>query len=247
MGAQGKLLHRVRGLANARGSVEMADVLRRAIVDGTLPAGTPLRQAEVAELFGVSRTPAREALHKLNAWGLVDMVVNQAAVVTDAHRTHYTGAFVVWAELEWLAVELAAPHAKRLGPVLVDAVAEEAAVVEAVTGCKAPARGAGQRRERWARAHAAFHDAILGASGSARLRESLEATTARLTRQALWDALAERPYPLQQSLQQHEEIATLMGDDLPSAACKAIHAHILGLGDAFLRRWDWKAAQGALS
>ncbi|SOD98990.1 GntR family transcriptional regulator [Blastococcus haudaquaticus] len=47
------------------------DAIRRAIISGELPSGEPLRDRQLAEALGVSRTPVREALHKLEAAGLV--------------------------------------------------------------------------------------------------------------------------------------------------------------------------------
>jgi DNA-binding GntR family transcriptional regulator len=49
----------------------MLGELRRAILDGGVPPGTPIPLAEVAELFGVSRIPVREALKTLVAEGLI--------------------------------------------------------------------------------------------------------------------------------------------------------------------------------
>jgi DNA-binding GntR family transcriptional regulator len=45
--------------------------VRAAIVSGELPPGEPLRDRQLAEMLGVSRTPVREALHRLEAIGLV--------------------------------------------------------------------------------------------------------------------------------------------------------------------------------
>ena len=45
--------------------------LRSAILDGRLPPGTAVRQQEIADLYGVSRMPAREALRQLEAPSLV--------------------------------------------------------------------------------------------------------------------------------------------------------------------------------
>ena len=45
--------------------------IREAIISGELAAGEPLRDRQLAEALGVSRTPVREALHKLEAAGLV--------------------------------------------------------------------------------------------------------------------------------------------------------------------------------
>ncbi|MDR6715443.1 DNA-binding GntR family transcriptional regulator [Pseudomonas hunanensis] len=55
--------------------------LRSAIIDGRLPAGSALRQQELASLFGVSRMPVREALRQLEAQGLLQVVMHKGAVV----------------------------------------------------------------------------------------------------------------------------------------------------------------------
>lgn len=55
--------------------------LRSAIIDGRLPPGTALRQQELANLFGVSRMPVREALRQLEAQSLLKVVMHKGAVV----------------------------------------------------------------------------------------------------------------------------------------------------------------------
>ncbi|HUZ22128.1 MAG TPA: GntR family transcriptional regulator [Streptosporangiaceae bacterium] len=55
--------------------------LRAIILSGEVPAGAPLRQDEVARRLGVSRTPLREALQRLEAEGLVRLDVHKGAVV----------------------------------------------------------------------------------------------------------------------------------------------------------------------
>ncbi len=51
---------------------EAYDRIRRAIVDGTLPPGTPLRDADLADQLGLSKAPVRQALLRLADDGLVD-------------------------------------------------------------------------------------------------------------------------------------------------------------------------------
>lgn len=48
------------------------EAIRNAIITGDLPGGTPLRDRQLADELGVSRTPVREALHRLEAAGLVE-------------------------------------------------------------------------------------------------------------------------------------------------------------------------------
>lgn len=55
--------------------------LRSAIIDGRLPPGTALRQQELANLFGVSRMPVREALRQIEAQSLLKVVMHKGAVV----------------------------------------------------------------------------------------------------------------------------------------------------------------------
>lgn len=51
---------------------EAYERIRRAIIDGTMPPGTPLRDADLAEQLGLSRAPVRQALLRLAEDGLVD-------------------------------------------------------------------------------------------------------------------------------------------------------------------------------
>jgi DNA-binding GntR family transcriptional regulator len=54
--------------------VSVADILRRAIVNGTMPPGTPVVEMALAEQLNVSRAPVREAIQILEADGLIESV-----------------------------------------------------------------------------------------------------------------------------------------------------------------------------
>lgn len=58
-----------------------AHALRERILSGRIPAGSRLGEADLAEQLAVSRTPVREALSRLAAEGLVDLVPNRGARV----------------------------------------------------------------------------------------------------------------------------------------------------------------------
>lgn len=60
---------------------EVTARVRDLIVDGTLAAGSPVHEVELAGHLGVSRTPVREALKVLASEGLVDLLPGRGAVV----------------------------------------------------------------------------------------------------------------------------------------------------------------------
>ncbi len=60
----------------------VADKLRAAILDGSLPAGTKLVESELAERFGTSRGPVREAIRELAREGLVAELPRRGTVVS---------------------------------------------------------------------------------------------------------------------------------------------------------------------
>lgn len=62
-------------------SAAAADLIRRAIVDGRVQPGHRLKEEELAQQFGISRTPIREALLVLQTEGLVEAMPNRGATV----------------------------------------------------------------------------------------------------------------------------------------------------------------------
>jgi DNA-binding GntR family transcriptional regulator len=82
--------------------------LREAILDGVLPPSTWLREDEVSQAFGISRTPAREALRRLADEGLANKTANQGTVVALLSLEDILALYVVREDLEGLAARLAA-------------------------------------------------------------------------------------------------------------------------------------------
>jgi DNA-binding GntR family transcriptional regulator len=64
-------------------SARIADQLRQSILDGTHPAGAQLRQDALGDAYGVSRIPVREALFQLEAEGLVKIIPQKGAIVSE--------------------------------------------------------------------------------------------------------------------------------------------------------------------
>ena len=88
----------------------VADRLRDEIYEGVLAPGSRLRQSEIAERFGVSTTPVREALSALQAEGLVGIDPHRGAVVFEPQVEDVWESFEIRRALESLAVEKALPH-----------------------------------------------------------------------------------------------------------------------------------------
>ncbi|MFN8029268.1 MAG: GntR family transcriptional regulator [Dermatophilaceae bacterium] len=81
--------------------------LRDAIVDGTFAPGEQLRDGELADWLGVSRTPVREAVLRLGAAGLVTTAPGRSTTVAELEVKAIRDAQSVVAAMHRLAVELA--------------------------------------------------------------------------------------------------------------------------------------------
>jgi len=93
-----------------RDSVEdrVAQALRELIGTGLLPEGTPLRQRELAARLGVSQTPIRLALTKLQRIGLVEIGETRRATVTRLTREDLEEIYAARLGLEGLAARVGA-------------------------------------------------------------------------------------------------------------------------------------------
>jgi DNA-binding GntR family transcriptional regulator len=84
-----------------------ASRLRAMITSGELPPGTRLREVQLCEKLGVSRTPLREALRTLAAEGLVNQLPNRSMVVAALDAPDIEHLYRVFGAIEGLAGELA--------------------------------------------------------------------------------------------------------------------------------------------
>jgi len=84
------------------------EYLRQSIVEGKLEPGKRLMEIQMAEQLGVSRTPVREAIRKLELEGLVVMVPRKGAYIADVSIKDVLEVLEVRMVLEGLAASLAA-------------------------------------------------------------------------------------------------------------------------------------------
>ena len=84
------------------------EALREAIINGVLEPGERLMEVQLAEEMGVSRTPVREAIRKLELEGFVVMMPRKGAYVAGVSYKDIKDVFEIRAALEGLAAGLAA-------------------------------------------------------------------------------------------------------------------------------------------
>lgn len=94
------------------GRPTLADDLRRRLADaimaGELPPGSRLDEHDLAERYGMSRTPVREALRQLAAVGLAEYRPHRGVIVAFPEQQRIAEMFEVMSELEALCARLAA-------------------------------------------------------------------------------------------------------------------------------------------
>jgi DNA-binding GntR family transcriptional regulator len=81
--------------------------IRQLLVEGHILPGAKLNERELSESLGVSRTPLREAIKRLAAEGLVELIANRGAIAVQLSRADIENTFEVIAGLEALSGELA--------------------------------------------------------------------------------------------------------------------------------------------
>lgn len=92
----------------ARTADKLIAQIKQDIADGTLGPGDQLEEAELADRFGVSRTPIREAIRSLVDSGILETRPRKGAIVRCLTATELLDLFDVAAELEGMACRLAA-------------------------------------------------------------------------------------------------------------------------------------------
>ncbi len=90
---------------------EAADRLRDLIVQGSLAPGSRLNERLLTAQLGVSRTPLREAFKVLATEGLVELLPNRGAIVSEIDAARIAETLAVMGALEALAGELASAAA----------------------------------------------------------------------------------------------------------------------------------------
>jgi DNA-binding GntR family transcriptional regulator len=168
-------------------------IIRDAIVDGRIPAGSALREARLVEMLGTGRGTVREALRHLVQEGLVEYRLHQGAFVPDQNLTDRLDVYVAREAIETWAARKLLESAEPL-----DLSKLEAAIDSMAVDGTELARPS----EETIAADLRFHHELVRMAGSDRLTRAHD-TFAAETRMLL---RAHPPYPRRTYAGDHKEL-----------------------------------------
>jgi DNA-binding GntR family transcriptional regulator len=222
----------------------LASTIQARVLNGEIVRGTRLPQEALAAEFGVSRTPVREALRKLQASGVVEVLPNRGAVVRGPSAREIRESYEVRRELEGLAAELATA---RMG----DADLLRLREAEELFRRSVSQLIAGQRHGRdaspwdehdaWVHANDLFHDTIVEAAGNRRLAEVLGDLRRSFPRELTWSALSANSRRLEDDVLQHGAILDAIVRRDAAEARDRMVAHIRTAGELVVHYFETRS------
>lgn len=210
------------GQSRSMVAVENGDTLANAIrrrladriFDGEFAPQSKLDEKELAEQFGVSRTPIREALRQLDAAGLVEIRPRRGAIIVPVDKERVGYAFETAAELEALAAYWAASRATLTERKELEDIHRDGA-----KACE-------QRDPEWfARVNRHFHDKISEMARNPSLTEAVR--TVRVQTAPFQKAQFARREKIEVPQREHGEIVAGICFQDPDAARRSMKRHIL--------------------
>ena len=192
--------------------------LRQAILKGELQPGERLMEIKLAETLGVSRTPIREAIRKLELEGLVIMVPRKGAYVAGVSMKDIHEVYEVRAALEMLAVSLAA---ERITDEELDALERQ---VLKESEAEASEDTDEHTLDNIVYIDTTFHDIIYQAANNQRLVQFLNILQEQLQR--FRAASLSRPGRSKTALEEHKQIIEALSERNGELAAKLAKEHI---------------------
>jgi GntR family transcriptional regulator, trigonelline degradation regulator len=202
--------------------------LKGAIVDLRLPPGEPLREATLAEQLGVSKTPIREALARLEQDGLVETTSFKGAVVAGYSRQDLLEIYELRELLEIVAARSAAESASDADLARLDHISRQ---------CRRPANRADPAKI--AALISEFDTVMFDQVQNTRIRALIENLRAHLTR--IGQLTAEIPGRIETSIDEHDKIVAAVTAHDPDLAERHMRDHIRSVRDDQLRALEQPA------
>lgn len=211
---------------------EVAERLRQRIFAHELTPGTWIDEQKLAEQYGISRTPLREALKVLASEGLVELKPRRGCYVTEISRRDLDDIFPLIAMLEGRCAAEAVAKAKP---------ADIAALKQIHDALENAA--AGDRIEAFFEANQEFHRKVQELSGNRWLLQVIQDLRKVLKLSRLHSLSLEGR--LQQSLDEHRLIMAAIAAGDAAGAEKLMHDHLLSGREALARMEAASSAKAA--
>jgi DNA-binding GntR family transcriptional regulator len=198
----------------ARSMVDSAyEQIRRRILDNAWPPGHRALEREVAVELGMSRTPVREALMRLQNEGLVEVIPRHGVRVLPVSGVDMQEIYEILTALECMAAELLAarkPSGEELAP-LVDAIDAMSKALQA------------DDLDAWGAADERFHQHLVDLAGNRHLQATVLNHWDR-THRARMFSLRLRPKPVNSTKEHMQMVERLRAGDGEGAA-RVTRAH----------------------
>jgi DNA-binding GntR family transcriptional regulator len=187
--------------------------IEQQLLDGTLAPGAVLDERSLAERYGVSRTPVREAVLQLAAHGTLEVIPRVGVVVPKLDIASLVALLEMLAETEAICAKLAA---RRIDS------AHDAELGAGLQACHDAA--AHEDPEQYKAANTRFHQAVYAAARNEWARRQVQVLRLRAAayRQSPFDV----PGRVEKSLTEHEQIAAAIRAGDEAGAWEAMHRHI---------------------
>ena len=210
---------------------EVADRLRGLILSGELPPRSRVNELDLAERFGISRTPLREAIKILATEGLLELLPNRGARVAVLSAEEIDDMLLVIGGLEAMAAELACA---RIEEAEIDAIAvhHHAMVAHWRAGEEAP---------YFAR-NRAIHEAMMAAARNPVLAGLYANLSGRVARARF--SAHKTPAQWAKAVDEHERMLDLLRRRQGARLARLMRAHLRGKTPVIAAAFGPEAAAG---
>ena len=190
--------------------VEVAELLRERIFSHELPPGSWIDELKLADSYGISRTPLREALKVLATEGLVTMKVRRGAYVTEVNEKDLTDVYHLLGLLESDAAAVVAARATTTQLAVLQSLHDN---LEAATG----------DRTQFFEINEAFHRRLLGMADN-RWRNQMVDDLRKVMKLNRHNSLL-KSGRIEESLAEHRALMAALAAGDADAAKHCMHRH----------------------
>ena len=193
---------------------EVAELLRQRIFSRELQPGSWIDELKLAEQYGISRTPLREALKVLAAEGLVTMKVRRGAYVTEVSERDLTEVYHLLGVLESDAAAVVASEATDAQLCELQALHQE---------LEAAARPGSEGHQQFFAVNERFHMHLLAVANN-RWRDQMVADLRKVMKLNRHNSLF-KSGRIEESLREHRAIMAALAERDSAAAAARMHEH----------------------